>query len=79
MPLIFLLSASVKIMLAGAGAGAVLAPLATWLLLQASGLPALQALAGGVMVASLAVASFAWPCGRWRAALAGVPLAFAGK
>ncbi len=66
-------------MWAGVAAGAVAVRLFQWLLLQAYGLPALQALAASAMLASTVAASFAWPCSGLTAATAAVPLACAGK
>jgi len=63
----------------GAAAGAVVATLVAWLLQQASGRPALQALSACSMLVATVAASFAWPCSAWRAAAAAEPLACAGK
>lgn len=46
---------------------------------QAAGKPALQALAGAIMLASSLASSAAWPYSPWCSALAAVPLLLAGK
>lgn len=63
----------------GAGAGGAGAALIAQLLCLAAGKPALQVLAGSLMLACTVAASLIWRCTPWCSALAGVPLSLAGK
>lgn len=63
---------------AGAVAAAAMS-VAYMTLWQAAGKPALQALAGAIMLASSLASSAAWPYSAWCSALAAVPLLLAGK
>lgn len=63
----------------GAGAAAMVALVAAWLLGRAAGKPALQTLAVILTLALAVAAKLAWHCSRLCSAVAFVPLALAGK
>ena len=69
---------SIQVACTGSAVGAAATFVTAKLLHLAAGKPALQVLAGSLMLASSIVASLVWPCTPWCAAMAGIPLALTG-